>query len=266
MTVKELEEKIKIIHERLDAMALEIKTNNDEMLQKIQEIFKGKQGASRPPPPPLPNFQNRQLQKKAEDLYVAPLIPGRQKEAENLQITPIIQGRTLKIDFPRFTGTDPEGWLYQAEIYRELNGILDTQMVSLAAIHLQGDAIAWYRWLRQSVGVGCLSWEQFLSALCSRFGSCKNIDPCSSLSKLTQTGTVLEFITEFEKLINLVPGMRESHQVSIFLSGLRTDIGAGVRFLRPLNLSEAFDLALCQEEAILATSKFSAEALTPPKF
>ena len=96
----------------------------------------------------------------------------------------------------------------------------------LASVHLQGDAISWFHWVKQSVGE--LTWQQFSRLACSRFGSRKNIDPCSLLAKLAQTGTVREFITEFEKLSNLVPGLLETHLISLFLSGLRADIRAGV--------------------------------------
>ncbi|OVA07575.1 F-box domain [Macleaya cordata] len=55
------------------------------------------------------------------------------------------------------------------------------------AVHLQGDAIPWYRWIKQSLGL--LTWPQFSRALCSRFGSRQHIDPCSCLSKLSQSGS-----------------------------------------------------------------------------
>lgn len=62
----------------------------------------------------------------------------------------------------------------------------------------------------------------------------------------------------FEKLFNFVPDIPESHQISIFLSGLREDISAGVRMLRAASLSDAFDLEIRQEEAIAASSRFKA--------
>lgn len=164
-----------------------------------------------------------------------------------------IQGRPLRLDFPRFEGEDPEGWLFQAEQFFVLNPIAEEQRVTMASIHLKGDAIAWYRWLSNSMGE--ITWRQFSRALCKRFGSRKNLDPMSSLSKLTQQGTVAEYITNFETLINLVTGLQDPHQVSLFVSGLRADVQAGVRMHRPTSLSHAFDLALCQEEANATTSK-----------
>ncbi|KAF9605396.1 hypothetical protein IFM89_016973 [Coptis chinensis] len=151
---------------------------------------------------------------------------------------PIIQGRRLRLDFPRFEGEDPESWLFQAKKFFTLNPISEEQKVIMASIHLKGDAIAWYRWLNQSLGE--LTWRQFSTSLCKRFGSRKHIDPMSSLSKLTQQGTVREYITSFETLINLVPGIQDQHQVSLFVSGLKAEIQAGVRIHNPLSLSHGF--------------------------
>ncbi|KAF9605047.1 hypothetical protein IFM89_013717 [Coptis chinensis] len=76
----------------------------------------------------------------------------------------------------------------------------------------------------------------------------------SSLSKLTQQGTVREYITSFETLINLVPGIQDQHQVSLFVSGLKAEIQAGVRIHNPLSLSHGIDLALKHEDAIKTTN------------
>ncbi|KAF9594769.1 hypothetical protein IFM89_034752 [Coptis chinensis] len=91
------------------------------------------------------------------------------------------------------------------------------------------------QWLNQSLGE--LTWRQFSTSLCKRFGSRKHIDPMSSLSKLTQQGTVREYITSFETLINLVPGIQDQHQVSLFVSGLKAEIQARVHIHNPLSLS-----------------------------
>lgn len=225
MTLKELEER----------MTASDKTQADHTLiltdlqAGIQLILNRLDAIEHPPPPPQPPNQ------------------------------PPIHGRPIRLDFPRFEGIEPESWLFQAEQFFTLNPLPPEQRVTMASIHLRGDAVAWYRWLRNSLGDD-LTWRQFSTALCKRFGSRKNLDPMSALSKLTQKGTVSSYITEFETMINLVHGLDEPHQVSLFLSGLRADIQAGVRLLSPTGLSHAFELALCQEDAITATKAFASSA------
>lgn len=150
-----------------------------------------------------------------------------------------------------------------SRIIFELNEVVETQKVAVAAVHLQGAAIIWYRWIRQSLGV--LSWQQFSRAICTCFGSRNLIDPCSSLAKLTQTSTAGEYISSFEKLVNRAPGLSEPHHISMFLSGLRGDIQVGVRLLNPISLTHAFELTLSQEDAILANLAYSSsKALVRP--
>ncbi|XP_026441982.1 uncharacterized protein LOC113341248, partial [Papaver somniferum] len=139
---------------------------------------------------------------------------------------PIIRASQINLKFPVFNGTDPEGWIFKAEQYFSLVGVQEA--------------------------------KKFSHTIRARFSSRKYTDPCANLSKLGQKGSAREFITEFEKFLNFVPDMPESHQISIFLYGLREDISAGVRMLRPSSLSEAFDLAIRQEEAIDETSRFKA--------
>lgn len=113
----------------------------------------------------------------------------------------LIRASPVSLKFPSFDGDDPEGWLFKAEQYYTLHGVNEAKKVPLASVHLTGDAISWYRWLNEALGE--LSWQQFSRLLRSRFGARRNIDPCSTLSKLAQKGNVREFITEFEKLLNL---------------------------------------------------------------
>lgn len=45
------------------------------------------------------------------------------------------QSRFTKLEFPKFFGKDPEGWVYKSENFFEINGIEETQKVKLASIH-----------------------------------------------------------------------------------------------------------------------------------
>ena len=51
------------------------------------------------------------------------------------------------------------------------------------------------------------SWEGFLQALESRFTPTFYEDPKGALFKLTQHGTVNEYLTQFERLANRVVGL-----------------------------------------------------------
>jgi hypothetical protein len=56
----------------------------------------------------------------------------------------------LKLDFPRFDGTDPTNWILKAEQFFNYNNTPDLQKVSFAAFHMEGRALTWYNWLMDS--------------------------------------------------------------------------------------------------------------------
>ncbi|KAF9625392.1 hypothetical protein IFM89_022377 [Coptis chinensis] len=94
--------------------------------------------------------------------------------------------------------------------------------VIMASIHLRGELSEWYRWLHNSMGD--LAWNQFSRALCKRFGSRKNLDPMSAISKLVQTVQISAYISQFETMGNLVRIYKEAHQVDLFLFGTKNDV------------------------------------------
>nr|GFA52788.1 hypothetical protein [Tanacetum cinerariifolium] len=52
----------------------------------------------------------------------------------------------LKLFFPRFSGEDPQGWVYQAEQYFEFQKVVEGDRIALASFHLDGIALQWHRW------------------------------------------------------------------------------------------------------------------------
>ena len=54
--------------------------------------------------------------------------------------------RMSKLDFPRFNGDDPTGWIYRVEQYFSLHNTFDFNKFSLASFHLEHEALQWFRW------------------------------------------------------------------------------------------------------------------------
>lgn len=262
MTVKNLEEQIVVLNKNLESVLSKMKEDRQKAIEDRQRATVALESIATFFQTQQHNIAENIAEKNGEKVDTQNK-NGEKDDTQNsngnngrVGTAPIIRASQINLKFPVFNGTDPEGWIFKAEQYFSLVGVQEAKKVSMAAVHLEGDSISWYRWISSSLGQ--LTWEQFSHTIRARFSSRKYTDPCASLSKLGQTGSAREFITEFEKLLNFVPDMPESHQISIFLSGLREDISAGVRMLRPSSLSEAFDLAIRQEEAIDATSRFKA--------
>lgn len=81
------------------------------------------------------------------------------------------------------------------------------------------------------------SWEQFLTALETRFAPTAYDDPRGNLFKLTQTSTVAVYLTEFVALANRLDGFSNADLLSCFISGLKIEICSEVLAHQPTTLS-----------------------------
>ncbi|GJU79907.1 ty3-gypsy retrotransposon protein [Tanacetum coccineum] len=107
--------------------------------------------------------------------------------------------RAMRLDVPKFFGTDPERWVFSITKYFALLDTPVDQRLKVVGFNLEGDAAEWFRWM--SCKGLITTWDNFLESVQHRFGPCKYEDPQGALSKLLQTGTVAQYQCEFEKLI-----------------------------------------------------------------
>jgi len=159
-----------------------------------------------------------------------------------------IQTRTVKLDFPRFDGTEPVTWILKAQQFFTYSQTPENQKVPIAAFHMEGRALTWYHWLMDAGHTG--GWEEFVFALKTRFAPSAFDDPVGAFTKLKQTSTVEDYQVQFEILSNRIQGMSEEFKVSTFLSGLKEEVRIMVTMLKSTTLSSAFGLAKLQEEEV----------------
>ncbi|KAL8102892.1 hypothetical protein AgCh_027426 [Apium graveolens] len=161
--------------------------------------------------------------------------------------------RIPKLDFPRFDGKDPTGWVNKSENFFMINPLMDSKTkVIFATLHCEGEADIWVQTvLNEQPG---MMWEQFIELVYHRFskGGYENI--AGQFNKLTHKGRVEEYINQFEELRKYVMSMdgthHESYYVDSFLSGLKEEISSALYLNKPLNLKEARDKARGQETLI----------------
>ena len=157
-----------------------------------------------------------------------------------------IRTRTTRIDFPKFKGGDPVEWLYHAEQFFAFQHTEENAKVLLASFHLEGPALHWYK--SASTNGRLEHWEEFSAAISRRFGAEGYEDFDALLTKLVQRTTVGAFQEEFEKISSRCnPTWSDSLLRSTFVSGLRGEIQADVKALRPATLEDAFQYAILME-------------------
>ena len=73
----------------------------------------------------------------------------------------------MKLDVPRFDGTDPLGWIFKINQYFEYHGTPEHVRLTIASFYMEGRALAWFQWMTSNGQF--TSWPVFLQALQTQF-------------------------------------------------------------------------------------------------
>lgn len=103
----------------------------------------------------------------------------------------------------------------------------------------------------------------FASAICDRFNT-SHMDPLKELKSLNQEGTVEAYQDSYEVLLNK-ERLTEQQSISVYIGGLKSDIGLAVKMFSPRSLKDVFKLARMQEATKAAMSKRYSPILPTPK-
>lgn len=68
--------------------------------------------------------------------------------------------RSVRLDFPKFDGTDPNGWLYKTTQFFNYHQTPFTHRLLLASYHMEGQALIWFQDLESSRVLQ--NWEGFV--------------------------------------------------------------------------------------------------------
>ncbi|KAL2526342.1 Uncharacterized protein Adt_11396 [Abeliophyllum distichum] len=167
------------------------------------------------------------------------------------------QAKLPKIDFPYLNGEGPREWVRKAMKYFQLHQVADELKVGIAEMYLKGKADIWFHGFAASHPNA--EWNVFTSELCRRFSETKGEEVIEAFSKIRQFGSITEYQEKFEELKAQVmlslPHLPETYYISIFTSGLKGEIKSMVKMLKPISLTQAFEIATLQENTISAINK-----------
>lgn len=156
-----------------------------------------------------------------------------------------------KLDFPKFDGENPKAWRLKCEVYFRVCATRPELWVSIATMHFGGNAVLWLQ--STQAHTKCRNWEEFVDAICLRFGREEFQQQLRSFNRLKQSGTVTEFAEKFnESMHNLLAHHTWDPMffMTQFTDGLRSDIRAAVILHQPKNLDTTVSLACLQEEVL----------------
>lgn len=154
-----------------------------------------------------------------------------------------------KLVFPSFEGVDPTIWRDKCEDYFRIMKIPEYMWVTIAFIHMNGNAAKWARVLRCKGELG--NWTQFMNAVEAKFGSYDYKHALESLLELSQEGSMEDYVTEFENLQFQIEmhntGYDKLFFITQFTRGLKPEIGAAVQSQVPKTMERAVMLAKVQQ-------------------
>jgi hypothetical protein len=105
------------------------------------------------------------------------------------------RGYTPKLQFPKFSGTDPKVWLAHYEDYFQILNVPEPLCVITASASMEGNAAKWG--LVQRRKGGFTTWAQFRRAVEDKFGTYDYLHALGDLLELTQQGTTEDYVAAF---------------------------------------------------------------------
>jgi len=69
------------------------------------------------------------------------------KNGENSCVEREVHTRPLKLDFPKFDGSEPNNWILKAQQFHSYYNTSENQKVFVVGFHMEGRALTWYHWL-----------------------------------------------------------------------------------------------------------------------
>ncbi|XP_061373937.1 uncharacterized protein LOC133316226 [Gastrolobium bilobum] len=167
---------------------------------------------------------------------------GVQNEMEQKENTdPRALLKFVKMEIPLFDGTNPDNWIFRSELFFDLQRVPPALKVQLAGLRMEGPASSWFQWSYK--GGTIRSWTDFTKALRQRFGVKPHQNITGMLSKVTQTGTLKDYLFEFEKLMNQTTNVDDELLLSFFASGLSPDLRRAIEIHEPSTLQGAMHFA-----------------------
>ena len=66
----------------------------------------------------------------------------------------------MKLEIPRFDGSDPSGWVFKITQFFEYHSTPDSERLTIASFYTEGPALAWFQWMMRNHQL--TSWPNFL--------------------------------------------------------------------------------------------------------
>jgi len=159
---------------------------------------------------------------------------------------PPLQVQNVKLDFPRFDGSDVLQWIFKAEQFFNYYHTPDEQRLIIVAVHLDKEVVPCFQ--MQSRDNAFPSWTTFTRVLKLEYGPSPYECARSDLFKLQQETMVQDYYVKFTALANRVQGVTMEALLDCFVGGLKPNIKRDVIAQNSVILLRCVSLAKLYEE------------------
>lgn len=116
------------------------------------------------------------------------------------------EGRGFRrLELPTFNGFDPDGWVYRAERYFQINRMSEEEKMEAIALSMEGKALAWYQWIEDVKPLR--TWGDFKANFLTRFRSKHEGSLMEKFLAIKQETTVEEYQERYEILASPLKGL-----------------------------------------------------------
>ena len=99
------------------------------------------------------------------------------------EVSPVL--RSMKMDVPKFDGSDPNGWIFLIEEFFNFHDTPEILRLRIVSFYMEGRVAAWYQWMKNNHLL--TTWQELLANLRYRFGVSLYEDPQGDLYKRSQS-------------------------------------------------------------------------------
>ena len=123
----------------------------------------------------------------------------------------------------------------------------------VATISLDSEALAWFQWEKGRRPIQ--NWLQLKSQLLDRFGHTQDGTMCEQFLSLKQEGSVRDYLRAFEQLEMTLEDVPKHIQESTFINGLKPNIQAEVRIMKPKGLREVMKFTQSRGDKLVSAEQ-----------
>lgn len=183
--------------------------------------------------------------------------PQYPPQAQPQQILPT-QPPKMRLPFPDSfagrQGDDPRLWCSKVRSYAEYYEQGDAEAILLATQRLTGPAEVWWNSYKLTTSEqGCLQtfaeFANHLVAACNPVN--EEYQARQDLWKLSQTNTVVEYVTKFKQLQLKIPTLGKEDALDRFIRGLKPGIRLRVLQMQCTSIEQAAQVAAIQENFLI---------------